>query len=102
MARYIRKAERIDAIQWFPGSNIEGITEIPPTFGISVTAGNITPIHVGSCSGSIVPIGVILIAGQLHQLLPGDWLVTREDSDEGATVVVMTNGQFQQLYEPLL
>lgn len=83
MARFRPRPRIVEAEQWFPGKEVEGVvTEMK-----SLTDGSITPVpaHVRDCNG------------QLEYVLPGDWVIR---SDDGLSHCVMSNGRFRFNFEP--
>ncbi len=75
MTQYKRKSIIVEAQQWFPGMNIEEVTEIPPNSIITCTNGYIRPMCTGSGGGNNGWSGILQKGTENIPLNPGDWII---------------------------
>ena len=66
MARYRKKPVIVEAVQWFPGKRVIGVTECVYTDPDKGT----TSSEYGH---------VITIRGEIIKVVPGDWIITEPD-----------------------
>lgn len=85
MTKYIQKPREVDAVQWFPGVEIEGVHITPGEQGVDYGSG----LNVGMAS-------IKTINGR-EQVKTGDWIITNETGEKE----VCRANRFAQSYEPM-
>ena len=78
--KYRRKAEMIEAVQWFPGQTVEGVIE-----NDTMTS-----------SGRVGPAAWIFTSKGRCEVRPGDYIIT----DIKGTKHPCRRGTFEDIYEP--
>ena len=90
MSKYRRKPETVDAVQWFPGVEIEGLFTDPKQLVGQWWAhlGHQRELESGTC-------GWLLVSAEPTLVTEGDWVVSRN----GVPLEVHTDTSFESTFE---
>jgi hypothetical protein len=90
MSKYRRKPETVDAVQWFPGVEIEGLFTDPKQLVGQwwAHAGHQRELETGRC-------GIVVNEGYPVSVNHGDWIVSYDDGQRA----VYSPAEFEERFE---